>query len=122
MTDEQVTALYDNTIKLAGGEDLYVPGAYDLVPVHEEPLRVWEGIESVSRRGRDPWLWSVLGLSGSDDVLSSEELREIWIDVEGSILTTTADDEADAVVRGGRRAAPAYVEPLMYGSWEALYS
>ena len=53
-------------------------------------------------------------------MLSAEELREIQIDVEGPILTTTADDEANAVVRGGRRVALAYVEPLMYGSWEAL--
>ena len=120
MTEEQVTALYDDAIELAGGEDLYVPGAYDLVPVREEPLRVWEGIESVGRRGRDVWLWSASGPSGSDDVLSSEELREIRIDVEGPILTTTVDDEADAVVRGGRRATPAYVEPPVYGSWEAL--
>jgi len=120
MAEEQVTALYDDAIELAGGEDLYVPGAYNLVPIREEPLRVWEGIESVGRRGRDVWSWSASGPSGSDDVLSSEELREIRIDVEGPILTTTADDEADAVVRGGRRAAPAYVDPPMYGSWEAL--
>ena len=55
MTEEQVTALYDDAIELAGGEDLYVPGAYDLVPVREEPLRIWEEIKSVGRRGRDPW-------------------------------------------------------------------
>jgi len=103
MTDEQVTALYDDVIELAGGEDLYVPGAYDLVPVREEPLRVWEGVESVGRRGRDVWSWSTSALSGNDDVLSSEELKEIRIDVEGPILTTTADDETDAVVRGGWR-------------------
>jgi len=120
MTDEQVTVLYDDAIELAGGEGLYVPGVCDLVPVHEEPLQVWEGIESVGRRGRNPWSWSALGPSGSDNMLSEEELREIWINVEGPILTTTADDEADAVVRGGRRAAPAYVEPPMYGSWETL--
>ena len=120
MTDEQVTTLYDNVIELAGGEDLYVPGAYDLIPVCEEPLPVWEGVESVGRRGRDVWSWSASGPSGNDDVLLSEELRDIQIDVEGPILTTTADDEADTVVRGGWRAALAYVEPLMYGSWEAL--
>ena len=98
---------------------VYVPGAYNLVSVREEPLRVWEGFESVGRRGRDVWSWSMSGPSGND-VLSSEELREIRIDVEGPVLTTTADDEADTVVRGGRRAALAYVEPPMYGSWEAL--
>jgi len=77
-------------------------------------------IGSVGRPSRDPWSWSASGPSGNDDVLSAEELREIRIDVEGPILTTTADDEADAVVRGGWRAALAYVDPPMYGSWEAL--
>ena len=61
MSNKQVTTLYNEAIQLAGGEDTYVPGVDELVPIHEEPLRVWEGINSAHTAGRDPWEWSVSG-------------------------------------------------------------
>ena len=121
MTDEQVVALYDDALEMAGGEDQYVPGEDELVPIRDEsPLAVWAPEDDAGSQGRDPWDWSVSGPreNESGDV-TSEELREIREDIEGPVLVTSADDEADRLVRS-RNVAPRYVDPPMYGSWEAL--
>ena len=118
MSDAQVTALYDKAVELVGGEDVYVPGANNLVPVEEEPLQVWNGLVGPGECGRDVWNWSASGPREDEDV-TQEELREIQIDMEGPVLVMLVDDEADELVRN-QNVAPEYVPPPMYGSWEVL--
>ena len=59
MSDDKVVVMYDEAIELAGGENLYVPGETDLVPVSpSSPLTIYTPLQDSGLVGRSPWDWT----------------------------------------------------------------